>query len=298
MELIGWLKNKEVLLINGLLILFFWTIAINSPWKISDELLLLTPDSMTYYDTGKEFFTSNFEGSSIIRPFLYASFLYLTHSLGGAYLVVIIQFLLWLASANLVYVTLKKQFLKTNIAVIGLVFFSINVSLIGYSFHGLTEVVSTFLLALLTYILLSSPAKKLDFALSIKVILILALLTAIKPLFYYPFVLFSVISVIINMKFIIRSKISLVFLLLAFSPVVLQISIMKTKHDVMNVSTIGSSTFNRYLLAQGIRDVEKISDVTESENVALKLTDSARIDYLWSHKSLYARLFFNNVREC
>lgn len=288
--------TKEVIWLNSALTTFFILITFFSPFRPTDELLFFNGDSKEYFSTGIEFFKLSETGASIIRPFLYSSILRFLHFFGGAWLVVIFQFMCWLLSANLIYFTIKNRFKPLKIRIIALTVFAINLSLIGYTFTALTEVISTLLLAILTFITLTKENKTFDANFYLKILLLLSLLTVIKPLFYLPFIAFGVVGAFI----VIRKKVNpkfFVYLALVISPVILQVSVMKIKYNVLKVSTIDTLTFDNYLMAQGIREIESISDITESQNMAKSFEKSEKIAYLWEHKSTYLRLYLTNLKE-
>lgn len=293
----GYKSRKEIYALNGVLFLFFAYITFNSPWWPSNELLLLTSDANTYFDTGKELFESYSPGYSIIRPFFYPAFLYLIHGLGGAWLVVFVQFLFWVISGNLIFLILKKCTLTVRLSFGFILLFVLNISLIGYTFHGLTELISTFLIAWFIYLLLHSNTNKITASLCIKMLSILALLTVIKPLFQYPFLIFLLFVLVRFGKEFIQNRGLIVAFVLALSPVVLQISIMKVKHNQLKVSTIDSYTLDRYLVAQGIRKVNGIEDVEASQKMAIAFTKKEQSEFIRNNKGELARLFFTNVKE-
>lgn len=266
----------------------------NSSWVIHDNLLLLTPDAQTYYETGREFLTSHYEGESLIRPFLYSVLLYGFHSIGGATLVVFFQMACWVLVGNIIYFTSKSYLKSRAYGIVCMTTFMLNLSLMVYIFHGLTELFSTLLLSLLVYLVLSVKGKFQAHNL-IKITLVLALLAVTKPLFYYPFLFFLVFTIFYLVWYKLATSRKLIYLFLAISPVIFQVTFMKVKHNVLKVSTIDDLTFNNYLFAQGLREIEAIDSIELSHAIARTYSGSEKLSYIWENKSTYYSLYINNL---
>lgn len=291
------LANKEFFLLNGILLLFLTGIILNSPFRPSDDLLLFTSDSKTYFNAGKEFFDFSAQGDSLIRPFFYSCFLALSYYLGGAWLVVLLQLLFWLTSANLIYYCVKEISGKLISRIIAVFFFAINLSLISYAFHGLTEVMSVLLLSLITFITCKTLKKRFEFKTAVSILFLFALLAVTKPLFLYPFLFFLLVTGVYFFKTYRKNIKLMLLLLLAATPVLLQLTAMKAKYDILKISEIGSLTFHKYLLAQGIREIESISEVPVSQEIALHMAPSEKRHYLWNHRNTFLKLYFKNIQD-
>jgi len=289
-------NKKEVIILNGALLLFFFLIAINSPFRPTDALLLYTPDSQGYFSTGIEFFDLSQTGASFIRPFLFSTILRGLHTIGGAWLVVIFHFLCWCISANLIYFGLKKIFSNKWVWYVSVSIFAINLSLISYAFSGLTELISTLLISIISYITITKTDLIFDVKYFLKIVLLLSLLSVIKPLFWMPMVAFVSIGGIIVIKKLIQPRF-LFLLLLTLIPVVFQSVVMKLKYDTFKLSKIDTLTFDHYLLAQGIREIEGVKDITESQTIASSFTQDEKHSYLWNNKATFLALYFTNIAE-
>lgn len=289
--------EKEFLLLNGILLFFLAGIVLNSPFRPSDELLLFTSDSRTYFNAGKEFFDFSAQGDSLIRPFFYSCFLALSYYLGGTWLVVLLQLLFWLTSANLIYYSVRNISEKLIYRVIAVFFFAVNISLISYTFHGLTEIMSVLLLSLITFITCKTFKKGFEFKPAVSILFLFALLTVTKPLFLYPFLFFLLVTGVYFFKTYRKNIKSILLLLLAVTPVLLQLTAMKAKYDILKISEIGSLTFDKYLLAQGIREIESISEVPVSQEIALNMDASEKRHYLWNHRNTFLKFYFKNIQD-
>lgn len=291
------LSNKEFLFLNGVVLVYSVLILLNSPLRPSHELLFYSSDSVTYYTAGKEVFDLSAQGTSLTRPFLYSFFLYAVNSIGGAWLLFILQFVMWLASANLIYFSLKNFKLRMFGQIVGTTLFVANISLMSYQFHGLTEIISVFLGAWLVFLFSKLFKSGYNTKQILGVIFLLALLTVVKPLFQYPFVFALIIGLIL---FLIKRKYNLKLFLsitLVVLPVVLQLCLMKIKYNEVKISTISELTFRKYIVAQGIREIEGIEDIEESENMALAMNNSDVKTYMWTNRDVYTQLYLANLKD-
>lgn len=291
------LRNKEFLLLNSGLILFFCIVVILSPFRPSESLLLYASDAVTYIETGGEFFNFSKQGFSITRPFLYSSFLKFTHFVGGAWFVFICQSIIWLISANIIYVTAKLLSHRFLTRVIAVSLYALNFSIITYVFHGLTEVFSIFLISILTYTIVKTIRNGFHITNALYIVFLLGLLTVTKPLFAYPFAVFLLIIILRFGREFLKQRKYVLLLFIYTSPVLLQLSVMKIKYDFVKISTIGDTTFHTYLIAQGIRKIEGITDVEKSQQMALNMPKEERNQYLLKHKKVYFNLYLDNIKK-
>jgi hypothetical protein len=132
---------------------------------------------------------------------------------------------------------------------------------------------------------------------TLAIVFLFALLTVTKPLFLYPFLLSIIIGLIIHFKLFFSNPKHLFTLLLSVSPVLLQCTAMQWKYDKFIISTIDKLTFNRYILAQGIREVDHIKDVEASQQIAEKMTREEKFNYMWNHSDTYLELYFMNLKD-
>lgn len=292
-----YLLSKEFLILNGLLAIVFITIAYNMPFRPTDELLLYFSDSKTYFNAGEEFFLLAEQGDSITRPFLYPVFLRGCFAIGGSWLVFILQSLFWIISGNLIYLGIKQITSKLLFRIAAVILYAVNISLITYTFYGLTESITVLLLSILTYYTTKTLQSGLTIEYALKIVLLLSLLTVIKPLFQHPTLFFTLFVIIRFFKQFIVTKKRIVMLLLAISPIVLQVTVMKLKYDKFQISTISERTMNNYLLAQGVREIQGISDVKRSQEIVQKMKPAEKRSYLMNHRNVYLKLYLNNIAD-
>lgn len=290
-------SSKEFLVLNGILFSALAIIIYFLPFRPTDELLFFSSDSQTYYSSGGEFFDLTKQGHSLTRPFLYSIFLRGFYTVGGTWLIVILHLLFWIISANLIYYSIRLISNQLIMRIVALSLYIANISLITYAFHGLTELFTVFLLSLLTYLSIQSFKKGINLKYVLIIVFLLSLLTVTKPLFQH-FAFCVIFFMIIRFsRTLLANKKYILFLFLAVSPLLLQLSIMKAKYGVAKISIIGSQTFNDYIFAQGIREIEGISDIQESRNKAKAMSNDEKINYLLRNKKTFWKLLLDNVKK-
>ncbi len=290
-------RNKEFYLLNACLITLLLLIVLFSPLRPTDEILLYTSDAQTYLGAGEEVFSLNKQGFSWTRPYLYSSFLYWGYQIGGSKLIVIAQSFFWLLTANFIYYGVRFISNKKWIQIVAVSLFAINLSLISYIFHGLTEVLSTLLLSIFVYITLKAKTKQFDAYYFVLSTIIFALLTVIKPLFYYPFLVFSIVTIFFHLKTILKTKKLVILLLSAFLIIGTQFFIMYKKYDVIKISAISGLTFDNYILAQGIRKLNDIDDIELSQELARNLSSQEKKKLIFENKSTFLNLYLTNLKD-
>lgn len=294
-QIFDFCKKPEFLLLNGILLIYFIVISNQLPYGVSDDLILFAPDSQTYYHTGSEFYRWNETGDSIIRPFLYSTILKLFYDWGGAWLVVSFHVLCWIASANLIFYGIKfvTNHVFTRFVAVGV--YMANISLITYTYFGLTELFTVFLLSLACFFILQTVKKGLNQSTWFQILFIFVLLTVVKPLFQYPLLVILIVGLIRFRKTVFSSRKSRLTCVSILLPLLLQMGMMYQKYGIFRVSTIDSHTFDTYFVAQGIREIQGVKDIDVSKQMALSLSKEEKKAFVLSNKHKFVELFFKNI---
>jgi hypothetical protein len=158
-------------------------------------------------------------------------------------------------------------------------FFAANVTLMLLTLHALTEVTTVFLLCLGLTIATGGVTgrQKLTplFRYSL-LLLVAAMLTVVKPVFLYvaiPLILFQVFYLIEKSQGVLR-RYGILLLLAAVSPILIQVGIVKVKHQRWGISDIGQQTLNRYMFAVLYSHVEQQPfEQARSEVATFSLTE-------------------------
>lgn len=254
----------------------------------------MTPDSKEYLQTAYEFFDLSAIGFSETRPFLFPLLLKLIYSIGGHWLVWILQLFLWIISVNLLFFALKKMLKNIFLCWIGSIVYVANLSLLALTFHGLTEVTTAFLLCILIYQVSSSLDSIFHPIALTKIYFTFVLLTLVKPLFFIPTLILLTILLTVYLRNRLFTKRKTSFLLLASVPLIFQLTIMKVKYDDVTVSKISSLTFERYFFTQGIELKEKCSR-KEALEIAHTMDNSQMQDYVVNNFSTYSEVYTSNL---
>lgn len=288
-------SKKTLILFNFIWLAIYFTIFFNLDYKINLDQLFVTTDAKEYWTTSTEFFSFN-QGNSIIRPFLYPFILLVFYHPFGPYGLWLIQFLFWIGSVNLIFFALIRLTKSLSVSFISSLLFAINVTIVVLSFHALTELTTIFLLSILVYYL----SKHFSNIRTTKVLhiclLLLALLTVVKPLFYLP--LLAILLLACPLFYWREYKTTpkkLGILFLVILPVLFQLSMMKLKYDKFTISEISSLTFKNYILTQVIarKDEVKWDQALEAAN---KIKSSEMKTFILEHKFHFKVLLLQNLR--
>jgi hypothetical protein len=279
-------KYFHLIFLNLLAIIFYFAIFSNLKVGIDKEIMFSTPDSKTYLDVADWVETGTDSKSISTRPILFPILILISSKIGGIYGIWFLQFIFWLLSANLIFITIKKLTDNIYFSYAGSLLFITNLSLISLTLHALTEVTTTFALSFMAYFIATnlSAFKNLRFIHGL--ILFLALLTIIKPVFYLPllFTLLVPLPIFYWRKYKKNPK-KLLNLLLILFPLFLQMGIMKAKYGEFKVSKIASITLTDYLLTQGIEKIEGTDPETANEK-ANSLSPSEQRKYMMENFSV------------
>ncbi len=290
-------KYIDIFILNYLLLATYCIIFITLKIEITDKQLFSTVDSVTYWLTGHEFYHLSLKGYSEIRPFLYPLIIVIIHNIFGSYGLWIMQFLFWIVSINLVFLSIKKITNSKILAFAGGIIIASNITYIVLTFHALTETTTIFLISVLICFISFNFTKVNTLNFFHRCLLILVLLAVVKPLFYLPllFMLCIILPVFYFKKYIKKPK-KIGWLILVITPIVFQIAIVKIKYNTFSFSKISSNTFRWYFLAQGMQQNENISWETARARTMVFST-SEELSYIFKNKALYFDLYTHDMKE-
>lgn len=286
--------NKQFVILNTLAVLFFFTCWFVLGFELSDEVMFKTADSESYLAAAGWIFDGKETFSTSTRPLLYPALF------GGAYFafgkvgVWLLHFACWLLSVNLTFFGVRKWSKNNTVSWISAILIIGNLSLIAMTFHALTEVVTTALLSLLFYHVVSCSKRYNQVQFGVKLSLILVLLTLVKPVFFYPTILCLIIVLFAYRKTYLQFPKRLIYPLLVIAPILLQMTIVYSLHGSFKISKIGGITFKYYYLAQCVREVEGMTE-EESINFVESMDSEQYKDYILANKGVFARQYAENV---
>jgi hypothetical protein len=249
-------------------------------------------DSRSYRAAGEWLFGRDNNIAIENRPWLYPLFLGLARTLFGGRAESVAwvgQFLLWLASGALIYLSLQNTTRSTALALLGAGFFFSHPSPLILTFHGLTETLNILLISLFCWVLTTTLKNRIYYAL-----LLVALATVTKPI-YLLFLILLVIYVLVQYK---RStpqsgsadkevtklrQAGLIALILL--PIWIQLLLSFIAVGKPTLSDIGGYTFKNYLVA----DVYLRTEGTEWRQTMELIKDwnlQQQLTYLWEHQRM------------
>ena len=288
-----------LLIVLGIAVIYYFQWALyltsveNSKVNIDDpsRYFWWANDARGYRDTGDWLFGHSDRLGILARPWLYPLLLGLARfTLGGRAETALwlFQFGLWLATGALIYLTLQRAARSAPLSMIGAMLFFSHPSPLLLTFHGMTESLNTFLIAVLCWVMTSAHRHRL-----LHGIALLSLLTVTKPIYQIPLALLIVYYLARNAADQPRLQ-RLGWTALALIPILIQVGLVYSVSHRFGFSGIGGFTFKNYLVAGVYQRVEG----TEWRATTDLIKDwdlRQQLDYLWAHKRQTILTFRANI---
>ncbi|MDF2437953.1 MAG: hypothetical protein K0Q95_2329 [Bacteroidota bacterium] len=290
--------RKELIILNAAAILIYFIVLLNLNIGINNEIFFSTPDALTFRDV------SNFllndqpaDHSVLIRPFFYPLLITLFYKPFGVFGLWSVHFVFWIASLNLLFLSIRKTTGSRILSFTGAIIMSLNLTLITLTLHAISEVSTIFLLSITLYFLTNKIEERRTLNFFHTIFFCLALLSVLKPLFF-PFLLLLtfIILPLFYLRAYLKKPAKLLILMLLSLPVVFQLSIMKVNFNMLKVSDIDRDTFRDYIFAQGY---SKINNLSRNETLE-KVKDYQKPDifaYMARHKSVFIDVYLENLKD-
>lgn len=292
------LRKNHLITLSVLLVTIYLLIILSFNYFDLSKTMFWAPDTYTYQAVGNWLFGIENTNKTISRPFFYPLVLNLSRSFGGVYGIWMIQVVFWVSSGLILYHSIKKVTNKFSLSLIGLIIFASNLTLMLLTLHALTEVTVTLLTTtLLALIVNKEKFKETNYWFLI--ILNVSILTVTKPVYVYVLYIVLLYRIPIIVIAIIKKKLKLKFLLyifLALFPVLIQLSIMKVKHNEFTISKIGIFTLQDYFLLRVYREVNNISLLEAREHINTFSQDEM-FEYFTKHLDATIKTYFLTVTE-
>ena len=290
-------KHKDIIVFNYIVVAIYIVVFNYLNVEITEKLMFSTVDSRTYWLTGFEFYKFSEKGYSEFRPFLYPLIIMLLHKVVGLYGIWLMQFFLWATSINLVFFAIQRVTNSRALSFCGGFIIAVNISFIVLTVNALTESISIFLLSLLICFLSYNTLRIKSIKTFHGCLLIVVLLTVIKPILYiYILLMLFVVLPFFYLKKYVEKPKNLFLLLLCLTPLLFQITIMKTKYNTFSISNIDSESLRAYLLAQGVQQNNSVG-LAEAREITKEMETSEVLSYLMDNKMLYIRIYLQNLKN-
>src|ERR1051326_6560312 len=234
------------------IIYFLFAFSLGFP-KVADEKNFSTPDAQEYLYMGKWIWGNEDGIFSQTRPFLFPFILQIFYFLLGKLGIWLLNFLLWMATAHFIFLTVKNL---TNFyfALVSITLFCLNASLIASTFYALAEVTTTFLIALSVFVITKVYLTKSNRPVFI-LPLIFSALSLTKPLYIFPFYFLLAVCLLLiltkNHQSRFRKILFITFSLLLYF---IQMSLMKNETHEFVFSEIGDMTLKKYYYSKFYAD--------------------------------------------
>ncbi len=261
-RIINMIRKHDGLVVSLVLVITYFSIILSFDYLQNESnTMFATPDSHSYRNVADWLIGVENTNSTIMRPFFYPLMLNLFRSFAGIFGIWYFQILLWVFSGVILYKAIYKATANIVLAIAGGIIYAGNLTLMLLTLHALTEIVTTFLIVVLIFVIIDKQKYQTDHY-WLLIIFIIVLLTVTKPV--YSTLLLAVLAyripaLILN---IIKGRSSyklLVYFALILLPLLIQLSIMKVKHDEYIISEIGIQTIRYYYFAEVFRQVNDVS---------------------------------------
>jgi hypothetical protein len=239
-------------------------------------------DSRDYRLTGDWIFGRTQETVIDVRPWVYPFFVGLTRTIfttNAERVLWISQFVMWMASAALIYLTLYNASRKVFIGILGATLFFTHPSPLALTFHGMTETVNILLLCAFCWLM--SAKVKSQYLLAI---FIFSLLTTTKPTYQIQLALLVIYVAIRAFRALGKPKlkqIGLVFLVLI--PIWIQLALSFSYNRTLSISNIGPNTFKNFFVAI-VYEREENKEWRQSMKEIESWDVNQELSYLWTHQ--------------
>jgi hypothetical protein len=243
------------------------------------------------------------------RPFFYPLLLNLLRLAGGDHAIWLGQYGLWWATGILLYRSIRRSTANPSLALAGTMVYSANLTVLLLTMHALAETTACFLLAVWVGLLMNRESAN-SMRQGLVLVLLTSLLTVTKPVYQFLLVA-SCLDLLARWHAqprrlrwgLLREKsrpcgrwVPVIGLLLAISPVLVQIGIMKIHFGTFSVSEKGPQTFKRYFipLLYGMNNRLSVNDARQTTS---DFTTRQSIQYTVQHIELAGYVWLRTIRE-
>jgi len=289
-------KNFSYVFLNFIAILGFLLFHFTIDLPARQDLIFSTPDATTYRDVA-HWFAGGIETNSLsVRPLLYPFLLLISLKIGGTIAVFLMQSFMWLAAINLSLASIHHITKNKIIAFVGAFVLFCNLSVMALTAHAITEITTIFLLSLTVFLITKNHRLHREPKFLLQLLLMLTLLTLVKPVFYLPTVITLLLLIFFQRNTLIKAPKFFLILCLILVPLLSQMTLMKMKYEHFTVSLVGSQTFSRYFVTQGIEQIEKLEHqkaVTKADG----FSSGEKMGYLFENRGVYLKNLHQNIKS-
>lgn len=303
-------KNHLLLILIFIATLFYFIIFLKlGSFEFVKKSLFFTGDSLEYkgyadWLLGKGNYDYPF------RTFFYPFLIIISDHLFGFYGIWIFQFMLWLTGCILVYKTMLRLTDRKDFAIFSFAIATLNVSLIIYTAHALTETTTFFFLTLFIYLFALAYKDYKKTRIFLGILFVISVLTVIRPVFQLFWYLTIIIILVIQYKSIILKPKLILMIILVSSPVIIQKTINKIKQNTFSCTRIADHNLQCYFYRKIKYFVDNKADpqVNQSfnqlpdsihKNLTTKISKVEKAEilkYLWDHPIETIKVYWHNIQ--
>lgn len=256
----------------------------------------LEADSYSYYEVGQWIYHQTPSPNLAYRPVLFPFTLVSLFKVGGVWAIFIYHIVIYCWSHYLIHMAVKKISKSVVTATLASFLFLSNFTLIGLTYHGLSEPTVIFGLSLILYLLAIKISHKIypERFWSLLIVAI-SLLVLVKPVFLIPalVVLLLAAYLLIRKKMRFTKKI-IISICISVGMLVGQASIVKYNFGEFKISKIGEVTYKNYLFSQVYLHKTQMSRAYSMEAVN-NMSNIELKDFVTSNLKLTVRTFCYNI---
>jgi hypothetical protein len=239
-------------------------------------------DSRDYRLTGDWMFGRAQETVIDVRPWVYPFYVGLARTIFAANaerVLWVSQFVMWMTSTALIYLTLYNATRKVFIGILGATLFFAHPSPLALTFHGMTETLNILLLCVFCWLM--SAKVKTQYLLAI---LLFSLLTTTKPTYQIQLVLLVIYIAIRAFRALGKPKLKQIGLvLLVLIPIWIQLALSFSYNRTLSISNIGPNTFKNFFVAI-VYAREENKEWRQSMKEIESWDVKQELSYLWAHQ--------------
>ncbi len=255
-------------------------------------------DSYSYFEVGQWIYHQTPSPNLAYRPVLFPFILISLFEIGGAWAIFVYHIVIYCWAHFLLHMAVKKISNSIIIASLASFLFLSNFTLIGLTFHGLSETTVIFGLCIIIYILAKRIAQEISserfWSL---IILAISLLVLVKPVFLIP----ALIVLVLSAYMLLRRKLKIIKSIIFSATISVlmligQAAIVKQNFGEFKISKIGAVTYKNYLFSQVYVHKHQMSRAYSMQAVN-EMSETELKDFATSNLKLTIRTFCYNIKD-
>ena len=220
--------DKHSYIITGIAIAIYFAVFFSLKLQVNADIMYSTTDSKSYLAVSEWLKSGVTTSYTEIRPILYPLIIWFSSIFSEIWGLWALQVLFWIGAVYLTFRSIFELTKNLTYAYVGTSVIASNFSLIALTFHGLTEVCTTFFLSLLVYFMAKNIKRYREPYFLNNTLAILGLLTIVKPVFLFPLMIgLFIILPVFYLRSYLSAPVRILYLALLLIPFFGQLSLMR-----------------------------------------------------------------------